>query len=143
MQKYSSERAMSKETVTVLGIEDSQNYEQTIADMVKAGNIISGTVDEIVQMMLPGDHTYIGAWIVVDGPFVAKSSGKEPAWRKYVYVTPSWEERVFDDIGKLYDFIAHTTFRKHRFTRQINHTFALADVSTFDAERWVQRHGTE
>lgn len=139
---------MTKQAITLLGAEDQANYESVITDLIKLQQLNAGnTTHEIVQLMTPGVIAYVGAYIIVDGPIISRSSGPEPAWRKYIYVDTDWNERVFGNIGALYDYVA-TQFhdgvlRKHRYTRTKTDAFELIDVATFNVAGWANRHANE
>ena len=139
---------MSSNKVELLGPGDRVNYEQVIEDLKNEGQLDKdATIIEIIQMERPGDQKYIGAWIHLVGDIIPHSSGPDAAWRKYVYVSPDWEEEfLFDGLGPLYHFLATRepkVFRRNVYINAGDGKYQQWGVSTFDLSAWMPHHDTQ
>lgn len=139
-------RKKQETDITLLAAEDLTEYSGVVADLAARKALDgAGVILSITQLSSMRDEEYIAAWIVYGGPMVDHSSGKDHAWRKYIYIDSNWEnEFVFDNVGMLYDFLAKThpltrisTYRREGNTFRDSSTFP----TIFDLSSWAAING--
>jgi hypothetical protein len=125
---------------TILSKTDVASYESLIDDLKTEAQIPqNGTWDYVVKLMIltstPGTYAYIGSYLYIDGPLVAKSSGIEPSYRRIIYVGGAdWsDEHIFSYVREVFNHIRtkHPLIKRYPFVRVGKHFVAQA-VDTVD-----------
>ncbi len=130
--------AKKDDTIEVLSAEDVASFTGLVRDLKAERTIPENSTWTYLVKITPLNGTYIGAWLHVDGPLVAHSSGSAPAFRKYIYTDADWkEERVFNTIGDLYIFLRTLCPLFRRVPYRLADGAYIADpISIVDLSGW-------
>lgn len=134
---------MAKDKIVLLGEDDVISFSGLVADLKAEHKIPVEAEWTYLVKIVPLNGVYMGAWLYLDGPIVPHSSGRSPAYRKYVYVSADWaEERIFNTIGELYIFLRDKIplFRRCPYSK-VEHDslrFQEEQVAVVDLSTWAR-----
>lgn len=92
--------------MTFLGPQDQLQYVEFLDEKKETKEFPADAAISQITQLFALSGGFIGAWLVIDGPLVAKSSGREPGYRYWLFVGPEWECERFSTISDLYYFIS-------------------------------------
>lgn len=140
---------MAKSEITIMDRALRDSYLGLVADLINerklpderdnAGKPLC--ICNYIAQMYTLDGAYSGAVLYIDGPEVMTSNGRDAAYRKYVMTNADWsEERIFDDIGSLYRYLARTlpVFKRASFAANQKNDYELVSTSTTNVSQWAR-----